>query len=157
MSLFNKIIQFCGLSVLLATVSGCDLSAPTHSGDNSKIPSNLTAVSYSALPGWRDDDVRYALQAFRNTCKAKIQYNGLVIPDPELLREKCNMLPSASADVKTVRAWFESHFQPYQVHNEKGGKTGTYTGYYSPVISGCRAKSAVCNEPIMGVPIDGRS
>ena len=44
------------------------------------------------------------------------------------------LLPSASADTATVRAWFESHFQPYQVFNENGGKTGTYTGYYSPVI-----------------------
>ena len=157
MSIFSNLVRFCGICGFVALVAGCDLSAPTHQGDNSKIPSNLTAVSYSSLPGWRDDDVRYALQAFRNTCNAKIQYSGQVIPDPELLREKCNMLPSSTADVATVRAWFESHFQPYQVHNEKGGKTGTYTGYYSPVIDGCRKQTAKCNEPIMGVPIDGRS
>ena len=154
---FNKMWKFVGLTVFVVGLAGCDLSTPTHVGDDSKIPSNLHAVSYSSLPGWRDDDVRYALQAFRNTCKAKIQYHGSVVPDPELLREKCNMLPSASASVSTVRAWFESHFQPYQVFNEKGGKTGTYTGYYSPVINGCRHQSAVCNEPIMGVPIDGRN
>ena len=154
--MFNlrKILNFIGIMGFVA-LAGCDLSAPMHEGDDSKIPSNLRAVSYSSLPGWKDDDVRYALQAFRNTCKAKIQYKGSVIPDQELLREKCNMLPSASADVKTVRAWFESHFQPYQVYNEKGEKKGTYTGYYSPVIDGCRNKSAKCNEPIMGVPING--
>ena len=150
---FIKIFGFLGALV----IAGCDLSTPTHVGDDSKIPSNLRAVSYSALPGWYDDDVRYALQAFRNTCRAKLQYNGSVIPDPELMREKCNMLPSASADVATVRAWFESNFQPYQVYDEKGKKTGTYTGYYSPVIDGCKKQSAKCNEPIMGVPIDGRS
>ena len=148
---FMKILGIIGIFA----VSGCDLSTPTHVGDDSKIPSNLRAVSYSNLPGWRDDDVRYALQAFRNTCKAKIQYKGSVVPDAELLQEKCNMLPSASADVKTVRAWFESHFQPYQVYDEKGGKKGTYTGYYSPVIPGCKKQSAQCNEPIMGVPING--
>ncbi len=147
----TKILALIGFFAL----AGCDLSTPTHVGDDSKIPSNLRAVSYSNLPGWRDDDVRYALQAFRNTCKAKIQYKGSVVPDAELLREKCNMLPSASADIATVRAWFESHFQPYQVYNENGGKTGTYTGYYSPVIPGCKKQSAKCNEPIMGVPING--
>ena len=146
-----KFLAFIGFFAL----AGCDLSTPTHEGDNSKIPSNLHAVSYSSLPGWRDDDVRYALQAFRNTCKAKIQYKGSVIPDSALLQEKCNMLPSASADVKTVRAWFESHFQPYQVYDDNGKKTGTYTGYYSPVIPGCKKQSAKCNEPIMGVPING--
>lgn len=151
--LFNM-VNFLGLIGFLV-LAGCDLSTPMHVGDDSKIPSNLRAVSYSNLPGWRDDDVRYALQAFRNTCKAKIQYKGSVIPDADLLREKCNMLPSASADVATVRAWFESHFQPYQVYNENGGKTGTYTGYYSPVIPGCKKQSAKCNEPIMAVPTNG--
>ena len=117
MSFFNKsfitrglIAAFCGL-----ILAGCDLSAPTVSGDHAIIPSNLKRVSYSELPGWRDDDVRYALQAFRNSCKAKIQYVGRVIPDRELFAEKCRMLPSASADIATVRAWFESNFQPYQI------------------------------------------
>ena len=90
-------------------------------GDNSIVPSNFKQVSYSELPGWRDDDVRYALQAFRNSCNAKIQYTGRLIPDKELFAEKCRMLPSASADVATVRAWFESNFQPYQIFNDDGG------------------------------------
>ena len=124
-----KIVKIVGFLGIVISMAGCDLSVKTYDGDNSRLPSNLRAVSYSSLPGWRDDDVRYALQAFRNTCKAKIQYKGSVVPDANLLQEKCNMLPSASADVATVRAWFESHFQPYQVYNEKGGKTGTYTGY----------------------------
>lgn len=139
------------------TLASCDLSTPTHQGDNSVIPSNLRKVSYNDLPGWDNDDVRYALQAFRNSCKAKIQYTGKVIPDRALFEEKCQMLPSASADVATVRAWFESNFQPYQVYDDNGGKRGTYTGYYSPIIPACRTKTAQCNEPLMGVPTDGRN
>jgi membrane-bound lytic murein transglycosylase A len=157
MFIFNKITQLAFVIGIGSLIAGCDLSTPTHVGNNSKTPSNLVAVSYSALPGWRDDDVRYALQAFRNTCKAKIQYHGSVIPDPELLREKCNMMPSASADVKTVRAWFESHFQPYQVYNESGSdKGGKFTGYYSPVVHACRTQTAKCSVPIMDTPTDGR-
>lgn len=138
------------------TLASCDLSTPTHHGDSSVIPSNLKKVSYNELPGWRDDDVRYALQAFRNSCRANIQYSGRVIPDRALFAEKCRMLPSASADVATVRAWFESHFQPYQILDENGGERGLYTGYYSPIIPACRTKTALCNEPLMGVPTDGR-
>lgn len=146
------------ISIFCAFIlSSCDLSTPTHRGDDSVIPSNLKKVSYSDLPGWKDDDVRYALQAFRNTCKAKIQYSGRVIPDRALLEEKCRMLPSASAAVATIRAWFESNFQPYQVYNENGGTKGTYTGYYSPIIPACRTQTAECNEPLMGVPTDGRN
>ena len=143
--------------ILAFSLTSCDLSTPTHQGDNSVIPSNLKKVSYTELPGWENDDVRYALQAFRNSCKAKIQYTGRVIPDRALFEEKCRMLPSSSADVATVRAWFESNFQPYQVYNDEGGKRGTYTGYYSPIIPACRTKTAQCNEPLMGIPTDGRN
>lgn len=156
-SLKNSFIKALLSLCVMFSLTSCDLSTPTHSGDNSVIPSNLRKVSYDDLPGWDNDDVRYALQAFRNSCKAKIQYTGRVIPDRALFEEKCRMLPSASADVATVRAWFESNFQPYQVYNDEGGKRGTYTGYYSPIIPGCRTKTAQCNEPLMGVPTDGRN
>ena len=141
----------------MVMLASCDMSTPRHQGDNSVIPSNLRMVSYNQLPGWRDDDVRYALQAFRNSCRARIQYTGRVIPDRALFEEKCRTLPSASADVATVRAWFESNFQPYQVIDENGGVRGLYTGYYSPIIHACRTKSAQCNEPLMAVPTDGRN
>lgn len=147
---------FTGILCAL-TLASCDLSMTTHSEDKSVTPSNLQKVSYNDLPGWRNDDVRYALQAFRNSCRAKIQYTGRVIPDRELFEEKCRMLPSASADVATIRAWFESNFQPYQVYNDDGSKKGLYTGYYSPVIPGCRTKTVQCNEPLMGLPTDGRN
>ena len=154
----NKIFcRVCAPMVAMAALTSCDLSTSHHSGDNSVVPTNLKKASYSDLPGWRDDDVRYALQAFRNSCKAKIQYTGRVIPDRELVAEKCASMPAASADVATVRAWFESNFQPYRIHNDDGTKTGTYTGYYSPIIKACRTQTAECNEPIMGVPTDGRN
>ena len=155
----GKILHRLFYIVVCAFVlTSCDLSTPTHTGDDSVAPaSNLRKVSYSELPGWRDDDVRYALQAFRNSCKAKIQYKGRVIPDRALFEEKCSTLPSASADVPTVRAWFESNFQPYKIYNDDGSDKGTYTGYYSPIIRGCRTKTTECNEPLMGVPTDGRN
>ena len=129
------------------------MSISTHTGNDVVAPAeNLKPVPYSALPGWADDDVRYALQAFRNSCNAKLQYSGRVIPDPELVREKCNLLPGANADTQTVRNWFESHFQAYKVYDDNGGTRGTYTGYYSPTIPGCRTRTAQCNEPLMAAP-----
>ncbi len=154
---FFEFVSFRSMLAIFAIVcmSACDLSISTKTGDDSVIPSNMREVSYSDIPGWHDDDVRYALQAFRNSCKAKIQYSGRVIPDKELFQEKCRMLPSASADIATVRAWFETNFQPYLI-TDSGSKKGTFTGYYSPIIPACRTKTAQCNEPLMDVPTDGR-
>ncbi len=141
-------------------LTGCgDLTAPRqyHGSNNAVIPSNLKKVSFSSVPGWENDDLRYALQAFRNTCKAKIQYNGQVIPDRKLLEEKCQILPKESASETVARAWFENNFQPYKVHDASGKATGTYTGYYSPVIPACKSQTAQCNEPLMGVPSNGQN
>ncbi len=143
--------------LFLGLLPSCDLSPSYHTDDNSVVPSNFKAVAYSDLSGWESDDVRYALQAFRNSCKANIQFTGKLIPDPELFKEKCELLPRPSADLQTVKIWFQEHFQPYQIINNDGSKTGLFTGYYSPVIKACRTKTAQCDEPLMGVPTDGRN
>ncbi|MCL1902093.1 MAG: MltA domain-containing protein [Alphaproteobacteria bacterium] len=144
----------------LLFVAGCrDLTTtePTLTSDNAVRPKHMKKVPYSELPGWKNDDVRYALKAFRNTCDARLQYTGRVVPDRYLLEEKCQLLPKESADNATVRAWFESHFQPYKAMDESGKSTGVFTGYYAPIIPGCRVKTAQCNEPLMGPPTDGRN
>lgn len=143
----------------LLFVSACDMTSPSPSvkgGENQKVR-HLRPVKYSELPGWRQDDARYALKAFRNTCNAKVKYEGSVVPDQWLLEEKCKFLPNESADAATVRAWFESHFQPYKLKEESGQSKGLFTGYYSPVIKACRAKSDACPEPLMAPPTDGRN
>jgi len=127
-------------------------------GDNTKKPHHIQPVSFTELPGWGNDDVRYALKTFRQTCKAKIQYDGTrVAPDRYLMEEKCQLLPNESADNATVRAWFESHFQPHRVTDESGKRTGLFTGYYSPVVKACRKQTAECSVPIMDIPNDGRA
>ena len=152
---FKKIPYFSIFAAVFFafTLTSCDVSTPTHVGNNVVAPSsNLKPVSYSELPGWENDDVRYALQAFRNTCRANLQFKGRVIPDAVLVTEKCNLMPGAGSSIETVRTWFESHFQPYKVYDDSGKTTGTYTGYYSPTIPACRQKTAQCNEPLMAAP-----
>jgi membrane-bound lytic murein transglycosylase A len=124
---------------------------------SSRIPAHFQKAGFHELPGWRDDDVRYALQAFRQSCRARINYSGQVVADRALLEEKCRLMPGPNADVRTVRAWFESHFQPYRVRDERGNSRGLFTGYYSPTIPACRRRTAECNEPLMGLPTDGRN
>ncbi len=141
--------------VFLASCSWFD--QPTVSSKNNQVTSNLTAVSYNSLPGWQNDDLRYALKSFRQSCKSKsfkdgTRYYAKIRPNAELIAEKCAFLPSESADNATVRAWFESHFQPYQIRADGGKNTGVFTGYYSPTIMASRYKSAKYNEPIMMAP-----
>ena len=122
------------------------------------IPSHFQRVSFNDLPGWREDDVRYALLAFRQSCRGRINTADSlrVIPDARRVEELCRHLPRESASVATVRTWFEANFQPFRVRDPQGNSLGLYTGYYAPVIPGCRVRTAHCNEPLMAVPTDGR-
>ena len=153
----NKIFLLSAFCFLLSSCGDLTETGSHISTDNSTKPAHFKKVTYSELPGWRDDDARYALAAFRNTCKAKIQYVGRVIPDKYLLEEKCQVLPSTSADNATVRAWFESHFQPYKLSGDDGKTKGIFTGYYSPTIAASKTKHGQYTEPLMGIPTDGRN
>jgi membrane-bound lytic murein transglycosylase A len=53
-----------------------------------------------------------------------------------------------------VHAFFESHFSAYEVAGSDGGNTGRVTGYYEPLLSGSRQKSARFGVPLYGVPDD---
>jgi membrane-bound lytic murein transglycosylase A len=141
--------------VLLFLLTGCGLFEWRWGGVGGERVGNMIPVGYAELPGWKDDDQSYALQAFRNTCKATIQYAGQVVPDAKLMAEKCASMPARLSDRETVRKWFEDNFQPYKVGDD-ATKSGKFTGYYSPVVKACRQRTAECSAPVMDKPDDGR-
>jgi membrane-bound lytic murein transglycosylase A len=139
-------------------LSGCgmfELSWMTGGAGRGIAGGGASRVGFEDLPGWKDDDHRYALQAFRNTCKAKIQYAGKVSPPSGSIEGKCKDMPGESADRETARRWFEDNFAPHVVSDE-ATKNGKFTGYYSPVVKACRRQTPECSAPIMDKPTDGR-
>ncbi|MDR2769959.1 MAG: MltA domain-containing protein [Rickettsiales bacterium] len=154
-------LKFWAAALIPAALSSCGLfewttySRPGGAGRGGSTGA-AKAVSYDDLPAWKEDDHRYALAAFRNTCKAKLQMTGEVRPDERLVGEKCRSLPSKSASAETARKWFEAHFAPYKVSDD-ATKDGKFTGYYSPIVKACRRQTAECSAPIMNKPADGRA
>ncbi|MDR1027175.1 MAG: MltA domain-containing protein [Rickettsiales bacterium] len=144
--------------ILLFSLSGCGLFEwpwATGGGDGA-ITADLTPVPHSALPGWKNDDHRYALAAMRHSCNTKINIAGQKVrPDAKRWEEKCANMPGANASAATARQFFEDHFQPYKVA-DSATKNGKFTGYYSPVVRACRTQTAACSAPIMDKPTDGR-
>ena len=158
-----KFFNVLNLLILSFTLTSCDLSVQFSQrskedyGNETRVSSNLVKTSFSNLPNWNKDDLRYAMQAFRNSCKAKIQYSGKVVPNRKLFEQKCNNLPSPNSNNKIVREWFERNFDVYKVYDNSGNSKGKFTGYYSPIIPACKTQTYSCNEPIMGLPTDGRN
>lgn len=149
---------------MLALLAGCsttkrDLPAPTG-----KIPPAATALpvpvspvlptaailrpsTYSALPGWAQDDLREAWPAFRASCE-------VLIRKPEW-KDVCTLARDvALADARIVRQFFESMLVPHQVVNADGTDQGLVTGYYEPLLRGARKRSGVFQTPLYRRPDD---
>ena len=150
--------------LMLALLAGCsttkrDLPAPTG-----KIPPAATALpvpvspvlptaailrpsTYSALPGWAQDDLREAWPAFRASCE-------VLIRKPEW-KDVCTLARDvALADARIVRQFFESMLVPHQVVNADGTDQGLVTGYYEPLLRGARKRSGVFQTPLYRRPDD---
>jgi membrane-bound lytic murein transglycosylase A len=107
----------------------------------------FTPVSFEALPGWREDDLRQAWPAFQASCrvlavrldwKAACAAGGRVDP----------------ADAAAVRQYFETYFVPNLVRSPDGLDTGLITGYYEPLLHGARKRGGAYQTPLYKVPDD---
>lgn len=105
---------------------------------------------WSRLPGWRSDAVEKAWPAFLASCqtlRSQPQWS-----DPCTAAED---VPKDSSPA--IRAYFERHFQPYQllsVPSRKRVDTGLITGYYEPLIMGSRTRTPQFNVPLYSPPPD---
>jgi membrane-bound lytic murein transglycosylase A len=118
-------------------------------------------VTFSALPGWEQDDPLAALKAFRKSAKpieavAKLaSATTKTTRAPEaLLAAGRKALAIAEADLtpSAAKAFFEQHFTPHRVVHD--GAEGLLTGYYEPVIEGSRTQTAKFNIPVLRRPAD---
>jgi membrane-bound lytic murein transglycosylase A len=116
------------------------------------LPASYRPVAFGALPGWSDDRVQDAWPAFRAGCAALV--------DPAFA-SRALWTPACAAadavdplDADAVRAFFESHFRPYEVVAADGRTTGTVTGYYEPLLAGSRTKTARFTVPLYAAPDD---
>ena len=115
------------------------------------LPAAYRPAPWSALPGWADDPVEQAWPALRAGCAALV-----ASPARQALWETpCRAAASVDGrDATAVRAFFESHFIPYQVTGADGRETGLVTGYYEPLLAGSRVRSARYTVPLYAVPDD---
>lgn len=118
------------------------------------------AVAFGDLPGWHEDNLVPALQAFRRTCA-----RWRKLPDDRPLggtgiagrladwREACAAAEQADDRPDTARAVFEQQFRPYAV-SVGGRDRGLFTGYYEPSLRGSRTADARYRVPLFGRPGD---
>jgi len=155
-----------GAAALLTVLAGCALQPPAPPAAAQSCPAavpcpvcpvcpgvapelpkakTLEAVNWSDLPGWTDDDLQAAWQAFLRGCsrlKARPAWSN-----------SCS-LAEQLAPTASVRDFFETQFLPYRVANADGSVVGLATGYYEPLLRGSRSKEGSYRYPLYATPAD---
>ncbi len=111
----------------------------------------FTAARWIDLPGWRQDHQDAAWPALLVGCKAL-----LAAPlRAATWQAVCNAAAATKVhDAASARAFFEEHFNVWQVTNEQGRDTGLITGYYEPLLKGARNAKAPYVYPLYAPPDD---
>lgn len=155
-------MSFKPLSLLVSAlfislgILGCTSTAPQKSpaapatpapAPEAKPVQTLKPVTFAALPGWAQDDLRQAWPAFLNSCDALAR-------KPEW-KEPCAIARDVEAgNAKAVRTFFEAFFVPHQVFNQDGSGQGLVTGYYEPLLNGARKRGGPYQIPLYRAPED---
>ena len=155
-----KLFQVSVFAILIAIlIAGCSTpptrgtgyrssgSGASPSSYSSSIAS-FSAVSWQALPGWQEDDLVQAWPAWLRSCDALRKRSGEVN-----WRQVCSQTTSVSSrDSQSIRRYFESNFQAYEIRNSAGSDTGLITGYYEPQMDGSQTRTSTYNVPLYAYP-----
>ena len=132
-------------------------------GPQKKPPDRLTmdATSFDRLPGWRDDALGTALDAFRATCGALAKIPDTTAIGPDALagtaadwRQPCATAAGLDrSDETAVHGFFETAFTPFRLANNDESE-GLFTGYYEAELHGSRTREAKYTTPLLKRPPD---
>ena len=145
--LTTSLVVGCSTPPTRGTGSRSSDSGATSTSYSSSIAS-FNAVSWQALPGWQEDDLSQAWPAWLKSCDALRKRSEEVN-----WRQVCTQATSLSPrDTQSIRRYFESNFQAYEIRNSSGSETGLITGYYEPVMNGSQTRTSTYNVPLYAYP-----
>ena len=123
---------------------------PARTSPATQVPGTLNQskgrwvpVSWSDLPGFADDSLFEAWNAWIKSCERP----GAVFAP---LCADVRRLSIGSPDEQ--RAWMQERLQPFRVETPQGDATGLLTAYYEPVLEASRLPNANFSVPLYQPP-----
>ena len=110
----------------------------------------LQPANWTDLPGWKEDDLAAAWQAFMASCRGVASR-----PHGASWKRVCDLARTADGKAgNDPRRFFETQLKPYAIQAADGNAGGLVTGYYEPLLRGSRARTKGFEQPVRGVPED---
>ena len=121
----------------------------------------LRPIAFEQLPGWRADDPREALSAFRRSCQPLARGDAatpmgtlpLFGTLDDWQRICADVTGAGAAYAERARAFVEERFRPYLVVDGDDPE-GLFTGYFEPLLNGSRTFGAPYTVPLYRPPDD---
>ncbi len=105
--------------------------------------SRWTAVRWAELPGFEEDALHEAWNAWVKSCER---------PGPVFAPLCAEVRRLSIGDAGEQRAWLMARLQPYQVEALVGGTEGLLTAYYEPLLEASRKATAEFSVPLYRPP-----
>lgn len=104
------------------------------------------ASSFTELPGWGQDDLDTAWDAFQTSC--------LALAKREAWKPLCARAARLNRNPVELRRFFEQEFALFRILNADASRDGDVTGYYEPLINGSLRSEGAFTVPVYATPND---
>lgn len=104
------------------------------------------ASRFDELPGWGQDSLDTAWDAFQASCKA--------LAKRETWKPLCDKAAGLPRSPALWRQFFEQGFTLFRILNTDTSHDGEVTGYYEPLINGSPRAQGAFTVPVYGTPND---
>ena len=104
------------------------------------------ASSFSELPGWAQDDLDTAWDAFQTSC--------LALAKRDAWKPLCARAARLNRNPVELRRFFEQEFALFRILNADASRDGDVTGYYEPLINGSVRPEGAFTVPVYATPND---
>ena len=109
-------------------------------------PARYTRASFNDLPGWQQDDPRPGWQAWLVSCRTLAKRADW--------KSACQAAQRVDGqNPQAIRDYFAQRFTVWQL-SSGSATTGLITGYYEPMLTGSRQRTAQSTVPLYAPPRD---
>lgn len=123
-----------------------DYSTPNPSAQVVEMPnSRWIPVAWQEIPGWDNDQVGEAWQAWVQSCT---QFSA------SWINECSQIIHLRSASENTKKQWMYDYLQPYRIESLDGETDGLLTAYYEPIFRAQRKPVGDFKYPLYYAPED---
>lgn len=149
------------LSLLLTVTLGGCAGTRTETVKDDTAALVMTPASFSDLEGWKADDLKGFMKAYRTSCARILKKNPAdkFSSDPAwgtygAWQDACRAGAEVNEnDAASARTFIENNFKVVAA-SAGGDRQGLFTGYYESTLNGSRTRHGAYQHPLLARPTD---